>query len=128
MMFTNDCASWQNPRIITLLLLIFLCGGVAGALVMRYRLHDELHRNPNTPTAEQLRDLTLSKFQRELDLTPAQSEELKLVLDDFFKYYHSLESQMDEVRATGKSRILKLLKEPQKERFEKMMHELQAKR
>lgn len=126
MMLMTDRASWQNPRVLFLLLSVFLCGSVTGALAMRYRLHEEMHRT--SPTAEQLRDLTLSKFQKELNLTPDQSDEMKLVLDDFFKYYHSLESQMDEVRSTGKTRILKILKEPQKERFEKMMHELQAKR
>ncbi len=123
----NGRVSWQNPRILSILLLLFLCGGVTGALVMRYRLHSTLHRS-TAPTPEQLRDFTLGKFQRELDLTPEQSEEIKLVLDDFFKYYHSLQSQMDEIRSVGRDRIIKSLKEEQRQKFEKMMHELQARR
>ena len=121
----NDRASWQNPRILSILLLLFLCGGVSGALVMRHRLHGSLYRTGG-PTPEQLRDITLGKFQRELNLTPQQSEEIKLVLDDFFKYYHSLQSQMDEIRQVGRERILRSLKEDQKQKFERMMHELQA--
>jgi hypothetical protein len=124
----DDRVSWQNPRILSILLLVFLCGGVTGALVMRYRLHEEMHKYSNTPTAEQLRDFTLGKFQKELDLSPEQSDEVKLVLDDFFKYYHSLESQMDEVRSAGKARIMRVLKDRQKQKFEKMAHELQANR
>src|SRR5258707_15468173 len=43
-MFAADRASWQNPRILVLLLLIFLCGALAGALTMRAGLHEKLHR------------------------------------------------------------------------------------
>jgi hypothetical protein len=123
----TERVSWQNPRILSILLLVFLAGGVTGALVMRYRLHETMHR-VGGPTPEQMRDHTLGKFQRELNLTSAQSEEIKLVLDDFFKYYHSLQSQMDEVRAAGRDRIVRILSEEQKQKFAKLMHELQARR
>jgi hypothetical protein len=124
----DDRANWQNPRILTILLLVFLCGAVTGALVMRHHLHNTMHRVAVPSDPDQMRDFTLGRFQRELNLTPEQSEEVKLVLDDFFKYYHSLQSQMDEVRAAGKSRIVRVLSQEQKEKFDKIMHELQARR
>jgi hypothetical protein len=35
---------------------------------------------------------------------------------------------MDEVRSAGKSRIVRVLNEEQKQKFDKIMHELQARR
>ena len=124
----DDRVSWQNPRILSILLLLFLCGAVTGAFVMRHHLHSTMHGVAASPAPDKMRDFTLGRFQRELDLTPQQSEEVKLVLDDFFKYYHSLQSQMDEVRSAGKSRIVRVLSEEQKQKFDKIMHELQARR
>lgn len=124
----DDRVSWQNPRILSILLLVFLCGAMTGALVMRYHLHNTIHPVAASPSPDQMRDFTLGRFQQELNLTPEQSEEVKLVLDDFFKYYHSLQSQMDEVRAAGKSRIVRVLNDEQKQKFDKIMHELQARR
>ena len=51
---------------------------------------------------------------------------MALVLDDFMMYYHSLQAQMDEVRANGKARILLMLNERQKKKFEEMLDELQG--
>ena len=123
----REPVSWQNPRILSILLLVVLAGGVTGALAMRYQIHRTMHR-AGAPTPEQMSDFTLGKFQRELNLSSAQSDEIKLVLDDFFKYYHSLQSQMDEIRGAGRDRIVRVLSEEQKQKFAKMMHELQARR
>jgi hypothetical protein len=43
-------------------------------------------------------------------------------------YYQYAQAQMEDVRATGKSRILRILREDQKVKFEKMMGEVQTKR
>jgi hypothetical protein len=74
------------------------------------------------------KEMSLQRFKRELDLTPAQAEQLETVLDDFFMYYHTLQAQLDDVRASGKKRILRILNEDQKRRFEKIMTETGAKR
>jgi hypothetical protein len=52
---------------------------------------------------------------------------METVLDDFVTYYQTLQAQMDDVRATGKQRILRILKDDQKQKFEKMIGELQNK-
>jgi Spy/CpxP family protein refolding chaperone len=61
-----------------------------------------------------------------LKLTPQQAEEIGTILDDFMMYYQTLQAQMDEVRASGKDRILKILTPEQREKFGRMLSELQA--
>ncbi len=73
------------------------------------------------------REISLQRFKKELDLTPQQATEIETVLDDFVMYYQTLQAQMDDVRATGKNRILKLLREDQKQKFVRMLNDLQAK-
>lgn len=73
------------------------------------------------------REVTLERFKRELKLTPEQTAQLEAILDDFFMYYHTLQAQLDEVRATGKDRILRVLDAEQRRKFERMMSELQSK-
>ena len=51
----------------------------------------------------------LQKFRTDLNLTPAQTEKISLVLDDYRHYYQSVQDQLDDIRATGKMRILQEL-------------------
>lgn len=117
-------ASWQNPRVLVTLLLVFLSGSLAGALAMRYGVHPMIHRAPPAWT-EGGREISLQRFEKELSLTPDQARDMERILDDFMMYYHSLQAQMDEVRADGKERILQILNPGQKQRFEEMLTELQ---
>ncbi len=123
---TPSCTAYlKNPRVVLTLLLVFICGLAAGILVMSlagYRL-----QNPK-PLAwkEGGKQITLERLRKELDLTPEQTAQMERVLDDFFTYYHTLQSQMDEVRATGKDRILRLLDERQRRKFEEMLGRMQA--
>lgn len=63
----------------------------------------------------------LARFQKELDLSPQQVEKIEIVLDDFMKYVHDLQVQMDETRSHGKDQILKILDDDQKKKFEKLL-------
>lgn len=117
-------ASWQNPRVLVTLLLVFLSGSLAGALAMRYGVHPMVHRAPPAWT-EGGREISLQRFEKELSLTPDQSRDMERILDDFMMYYHSLQAQMDDVRADGKDRILRILNPQQKQRFEQMLTDLQ---
>ena len=116
-------ATWQNPKVLMTLLLVFLCGSLAGALAMRYGVHPAVHQAPPAWT-EGGREISLQRFEKELSLSPQQAREMELILDDFMQYYHTLQAQMDEVRATGKSRILRMLDDEQKQKFEGMIEEL----
>ncbi len=70
---------------------------------------------------------TLARFQRELDLSPQQVEKIEIVLDDFMKYVHDLQIQMDETRSHGKDQIVKILNDEQKKKFEKLLADTQGK-
>ena len=47
-----------------------------------------------------------------------------MVLDDWGQYYQSLQEQFEDLRSTGKNRILEILNPDQRDRFEKMMKDL----
>jgi hypothetical protein len=117
-------APWQNPRILSTLFLVFLAGAVAGALSMRLGLHEKLHRTVAAASREPSRDAVLQRFRTELDLTGDQSQKIALVLDDYRLYYQSLQDQFDDLRSTGRTRILQILNPDQQEKFEKMMNDL----
>ena len=119
--------SCWNPRILMTLLLVFLAGAAAGALGMRYGLH-AIPLKPGPYWKEGGKEISLQRFKRELDLSPEQAEQMETVLDDFVLYYQTLQTQMDEVRASGKERILRILNPEQRKKFEKTMSELQARR
>ncbi len=133
---TAQRAPWQNPRILTTLTLVFLAGAASGALVMQFGLHEMLHRTTPTITAQTVavktappahapgHDAMLVKFQTELGLSGDQTAKLALVLDDYSQYYQSLQDQLDDLRATGKNRIMLILDPGQREKFEKMMNDL----
>ena len=119
-----------NPRIVFTLVVVFLAGAVTGMLGMRYGLHDQLHQ---TATANDGRDAVLERFRAELKLSDDQAVKLSEVLDDYGHYYKSVEDQMrelhlreqiEDLRSTGKSRIMEILNDEQRKKFEKMMPEL----
>jgi len=125
-MFAADRASWQNPRILVLLLLVFICGSLAGALVMRSSLHEKMHRGTSYWRDDKTQFFSYDKLRKDLDLTPDQSQRLKTILDDFAKYHEDLETQMEDVRATGKNRIVQMLTPAQRQRFEQLCNQLRV--
>jgi hypothetical protein len=108
----------QNPKvgIACTLVLVFLVGAVVGALAMNLGVHKVLHRAPFwTDPGKQI---SLQRLQKELDLTPDQTEQLKTALDDFSRYYQ-------DVLAIGKTSIYKILNEQQKRKFDQLMNDAQ---
>ncbi len=120
MTLAPERATWQNPRILTTLLLVFLAGATAGAVSMKFGLHQILHR-PSVPTSK---EAVIQKFRTDLNLTPAQTEKISLILDDYRHYYQSVQDQQDDIRATGKMRILQELDPSQRDKFQKMIGEI----
>jgi hypothetical protein len=120
----------RNPKIVFLILLVFACGAMTGAVATRYRIRGTLFR-VNASAApktwkEAGKEISVDHFRKELGLTESQTREVAEVLDDFMKYYQTLQAQMDDVRANGKERILSILNPEQREKFGKMMTELQS--
>jgi hypothetical protein len=124
MMVAAARAPWKNPRILSTLLLVFLAGAASGALWMQLGLHEKLHRSVAAASREPSREAVLQRFRTELDLSGDQSDKIAMVLEDYRQYYQSLQDQLDDLRSTGKTRILQILNPDQREKFEKMMNDL----
>ena len=127
-MVAAERAPWQNPRILTILMLVFVAGAATGALFMQLGLHGWMHRLTAAPPARNLHaqnhDDILNRFKTELNLSPDQTARLSLVLDDYSQYYESLQEQLNDLRSTGKTRIMNLLDADQRTKFEKVMNDI----
>jgi Spy/CpxP family protein refolding chaperone len=96
------------------LALVFLCGAVIGALVMDFGVHGRGQVAAfDTP---QGKAAYFQRMQKELDLTPAQAEQIGLILNDFWQYYRT-------VLSDAKQRIEVLLTPEQKVRFERLLQD-----
>ena len=96
------------------LALVFLCGAVIGALVLDFGVHGRGQVAAfDTP---QGKAAYFQRMQKELDLTPAQSEQIGLILNDFWQYYRT-------VLSDAKQRIEVLLTPEQKVRFERLLQD-----
>ena len=118
----------QNPKVISTLVVVFLAGAAVGALAMQLGLHEKLHRTAaaaSKPVPLAAKDAVLQRFKTELDLSTVQTQQISSILDDYRHYYQSLQDQLDDVRALGKTRIVQILDEGQRQKFDKMMTELQ---
>src|SRR5207248_8029998 len=104
------------PRIVcaVTLTLVFLCGAAAGAVAMNLGVHSRLHQ-PGFGTAAG-KALYFERMQRDLNLTPAQAEQMQSVLNDFWQYYRT-------VLTDGRQRVEALLNDEQKQKFEKMLQQ-----
>lgn len=112
--------SWNPKAACALALaLVFLCGAASGALVMDFRVHNR-NRTPSAAfDAAASKAMNFEQMQRELNLTPAQSEQVQSVLSDFWQYYRT-------VLSDSKQRVEQLLTDEQKLKFEKMLQQPQA--
>ena len=96
------------------LVVVFLCGAVAGALFMSLARNGGLHGAP--PVSSGLSSMSVAEMKNGLNLSDDQTRQLTSILDDFSHYY-------DNLLADGKSRILQILDPQQKKRFEQMLQE-----
>lgn len=126
-MTSAHAPGWQNPKILFLLLVVFLCGASAGMLAMAAGAHRWMHPPARAAWKDGGKEVSLQRLRTELNLTPSQTEQLETILDDFFTYYHTLQAQLDDVRSSGKQRILRILNEDQKKKFEKITSDMQDK-
>ena len=107
-----------DPKVVGVvtLALVFLCGVAAGGLAMNLGVHKVMHRPAFDTPEGKVR--FFERMQKQLDLTPAQSEQMQSVLNDFWQYYRS-------VLSDSKSRVEQILTPAQREKFERMLQESQ---
>ena len=118
----TDRVSWQNPRVLRLLVLVFVAGGLSGAFTFRmWRIM--VHRDQPGSILSNLnnKQSSLEILQRELALTPEQTQQVAAIIDDYKRYYGNIQDQFEEVRATGKNHIVQVLDPQQREKFEKLV-------
>lgn len=132
----------KNPRVLCTLGFVFLAGAAVGALSMRLGLHDKLHRSvaaasipglhsgsgqqsgsPKTSEGNSAADAWLRRYKSELNLTDEQAKAIAAIAADYRPYYKSLEDQLDDLRATGKSSIKQVLTEEQRKKFDQLTGE-----
>jgi len=94
------------------LLLVFLCGAVAGALVISMLRNTGQHGAP--PVSAGLSSMSVTEWKNNLNLSDDQTRQLTSILDDFSHYY-------DNLLADGSTRVLQILDPEQKKRFAQMM-------
>jgi Spy/CpxP family protein refolding chaperone len=107
-----------DPKVVGVvtLALVFLCGVAAGGLAMNLGVHKVMHQPAFDTPEGKVR--FFERMQKQLDLTPAQSEQMQSVLNDFWQYYRS-------VLSDSKSRVEQILTPAQREKFERMLQESQ---
>lgn len=107
-----------NPKVAgaLTLLLVFLCGAVVGAVAMDFGVHNR-QRNATLDTLQGKGNAaTFARLQKELNLTPAQSEQVESTLNDLWQYYRSVLSDC-------KQRVEQTLTPEQKVKFERLLQE-----
>jgi hypothetical protein len=95
--------------------LVFLTGVATGAVAMNLGFHKYIHRSVPFWT-EGGKDVWLHRWQKELALSPEQTQQMTIILDDFGTYYRN-------VLSDGKGRILRILNDDQKRKFDKLIDE-----
>ena len=111
--------TWNSKlAAVVVLSLVFLSGAAAGAVAMNLGVHNFLHQ-PAFDTAAG-KTIYFERLQKELDLTPTQSEQIQSVLNDFWLYYRT-------VLSDSKAQVEQLLNEEQRKKFERILQERQPK-
>ena len=120
---TDPKPTWHNPRILSLLLLVFLGGVACGGFAMRYAVAHRTFR-PSVSWRDGGRASTMAHLKEDLKLTPEQAKQIESLLEDLAKYYDNLQAQMDDFRQDGKDRIKKVLTPEQQKKFDKILSEM----
>lgn len=105
-----------SPRLVASvsLALVFLVGGVFGALVMDLGVHNR--QRPPAFETTQGQTQYFERLQKELNLTPSQAEQVKSILGDFWQYYRTVLSEC-------RGRIDTILTPDQRTKFEQILQE-----
>jgi Spy/CpxP family protein refolding chaperone len=112
-----ESPTWHHPRILLVLLAVFLFGMAAGGFAARI-----LAQKPQAPSwTEAGKRITIETLVKELDLSPEQAVQIETVLDEFVLYYQNLQGQMEDFRADGRERIVRVLSPEQRAKFEKLL-------
>ncbi len=119
---TDPKPSWHNPRILSLLLLVFLGGVACGGFATQYAISHAVHSSASWREGGRAR--TMERLKQDLNLTPDQAQKIEALLEDLAKYYDNVQAQMDDFRQDGKERIKKILTPEQQKKFDKILNQM----
>ena len=112
----------DSLRSALLLSLVFLCGAMAGGVGEHY-WESRIVRAKSNWTDSRLH--TMEQVKTDLGLSDDQYQKLGLILDQSMKEFQDLHTRSHQVRQETKDRILAILNDQQKTRFEASMNKLQ---
>ncbi|HLH04043.1 MAG TPA: hypothetical protein VKX25_14850 [Bryobacteraceae bacterium] len=120
-MLRHSEVTWSNPKVLTTLAVIFLCGVAVGAVITRGVLHAHMDPPRQAPVIEQARSFGLGVLKEKLNLTPVQEQQITKILDDYAKFYQNIEDEREDTAAVGKQQILQTLTPEQQRRFNQLL-------
>jgi len=110
------------------IVLIFLCGALSGVVGARAWVK----WSPWSAAASSSGQLSfqdrVARFSRELELTPEQVKQLNPILDETHASLREEESRLNEVRQKSRQRILEILTDKQKVKFEEILARNESRR
>lgn len=111
--------SWANPKVLVIFAVIFLCGVAFGSLGTFTYVHRSFPRPPARPHfgMDAAQHIGVKGLVEVLNLTAEQQRTVMKELDDYAKYYQNIEEERDDVAAHGRQRILNVLTDEQKKKF-----------
>lgn len=115
-------ATWSSPRVLSTLVIIFLCGTAFGSVCMR----TYLRAHWATPVArqsaiDQAQRVGLQTLATRLSLADAQKQEITKILDDYGKFYQNIEDERQDVAQDGIKRIFAVLNPEQRKIFNELL-------
>jgi vacuolar-type H+-ATPase subunit H len=116
MLRQND-TGWANPKVLTILAIIFLCGAAVGSTVTRSYLHSKMFPQRQHQRLDEAQRVGLTRLKTELNLSADQEKVVTEVLDDYAKYYQNIEDEREDVAEHGERRILDILTPAQQKKF-----------
>lgn len=124
----------ERIRASLFVMLIFVCGALAGALGVN--LWDRAHVSADSPTASTVmkemppttRKKAVKWFTEELALGPEQSDQLGRILEETRAAYKQHEQEIDEIRHEAHNRIRHILSDQQREKFNQLLAQRKAQR
>ena len=111
-----DAISWRNPKVLRVLAVVFVAGALSGVVTYRFWRMSR----PAVWTDLREKKVALEYLKGQLNLTPVQVDQVAAIIDDYKRYYGNIQDQYEEVRATGKNKIIQVLDAEQRAKFEKL--------
>jgi Spy/CpxP family protein refolding chaperone len=132
-MMVNSILRGERVRATLFVMLIFVCGALAGALSVNVWDRTHVSADSTSPSATREMPSTTRKravkwFAQELALGPEQSDQLARILEETRASYKQHEQEIDEIRHEAHNRIRHILNDQQRQKFNDLLAQRKAQR